>query len=351
MDPFEEFEFKPITEGLGFHKKSENTKGESEKSPVKPLFNTQGALLDIVESDTTKLNSDLNKSTQLGSDLLKPNTSFNLKNNLSNLDFDTHKTNQSKNLNNQFEISKSNLNNQSEANKSKTTTNSFSSNELTKSKATGLNKALNLSANVSEILKSPLPKKGDLGTETKKENISSAAVDEILKSLKEKRNLDFVNASEKAKKSEALLAKEKYTETNVSVGAFILDTMLILAGGLISMIILLLVTKADLIKALTSEAADPVIYGATLSVFAMVALIYYVAMRVFIGFTPGEWAFDQRIGTEKEQQNPYFALKIVFRSCIVILSGFIILPIISLLMGKDLTGQMTGASLVGRNLN
>lgn len=254
MDPFEEFEFKPLTDGLGFHK----------KKSAAPAKNTM----------TTMRNQGLELLEEPGAELLRP----------------------------------------------------------------------------------PLPRKqhssqplpvtpGDL-TEIGGNGSSSAAVDEILKTLQKNRRLDFeANTKKTTPSATAAATKDEYKKTSFSFSAAILDGMLIVAGSLLCMIILLVITKVDLIGNLTNPDAQGLIYLATASLVATVSFIYLTLNRIYLGWTPGEWAFDQRVGKPEELNTATYSLKVVARSLMVIFSGFVVLPILSFLFNKDIAGQMSGARL------
>ena len=195
-----------------------------------------------------------------------------------------------------------------------------------------------------ESLLPPLPRKG-AATEMPsiQENSSNSTVDEILKTLRQNQRFDFDNTKKTTKKTAA--AVEEYLPTNWNFSSTFLDTMLIVASSLLCMIILLVITKADLITNLTHPDDSGMIYVATLTLFAGVTFIYMLVNRVFVGATPGEWAFDQRIGKPEEMNSPFYALKIAARCLLVMCTGFIVMPIISLIMGRDIAGQITGAAL------
>ncbi|MGZ3770743.1 MAG: metalloendopeptidase [Bdellovibrio sp.] len=259
MDPFEEFEFKPLTDGLGFHKKKsansaqENTK--SENTFASHLIKDQGLEL-INEASPDPMRSPLprkNQSPQIPS-----------------------------------------LN--------------------------GLTETID----------------GSTGT------VSSSAVDEILKTLKKNRRLDFEKPAQKISQA---TAKEEFKKTTWSFSAAMLDAMLVVAASLLCMIILLVITKADLIGNLSNPDAQGMIYISTLSLFAGVSFIYLTLNRIYIGCTPGEWAFDQRIGKPEDLNKTSYSLKVVGRSLLVIFTGFIVFPVLSVILGKDLAGSVTGVEL------
>lgn len=246
MDPFEEFEFKPLTDGLGFHKK----KSSAPEKQSTPILKDQG--LELIE-ETDPLRSPLprkNRNTQL------PSTPGGL----------------------------------------------------------------------TEV--------GGDGT---------AAVDEILKTLQKNRRLEFdKGVSEKPSQAKA---KTEFKPTTWSFSAAMLDSMLVVAASLLCMIILLVVTKVDLIGNLSNPDAQGMIYLSTAAMFATVTFIYLTLNRMYIGCTPGEWAFDQRIGKPEELNKASYSLKVVARSLVVIVTGFIVLPVLSAILGQDIAGTITGARL------
>jgi hypothetical protein len=258
MDPFEEFEFKPLTEGLGFHKK------KAEPKPAK----TQ-------KSD----------------------------------DFDTT-----------FEFNQ----------------------PLAKNKPSSMSL---LGDEGLDPLRSPLPRKSKNQTPAMEEQSStSSAVDEILKTLQKNRRLDFENKAAH-KVANQVSTKDEFRKDTWNPASAFLDAMLVVAASLLCMIILLVVTKADLLANLSNPDAGGMIYLSTFGLLASVTFIYLVVNRMFTGCTPGEWAFEQRIGKPDELTDAMYSLRVVGRSLLVIATGFVLLPVLSALINKDLAGEVTGALL------
>ena len=111
--------------------------------------------------------------------------------------------------------------------------------------------------------------------------------------------------------------------------------------------ILLMITKVDLIRAL-SESSEKEIYFATFSLFAVVAFVYMTINRVFLGHTPGEWTFDQRLGTEAEQFQTDYILKVTARVVLNILTGFFIFPVLSYFIKRDILADLLGLKIYQR---
>jgi hypothetical protein len=182
-------------------------------------------------------------------------------------------------------------------------------------------------------LRSPLPRKkttsaipaapGSL-TEIGGDGSSTAAVDEILKTLQKNRRLDFENTKTKIT---ATPKAEEYVPTRWNFSASLLDGMLVLAASLLCMIILLVITKVDLIGNLTHPDENGMIYIATVAMFAGVSFIYLVINRIFMGATPGEWAFDQRVGRPADVNTTMYSVRIIARSALVVLTGMVVLPL------------------------
>lgn len=240
MDPFEEFEFKPLTEGLGFHRKET-------KKDVKP------------QGPNTLLKESLFKSQEL--DLLEEEPS----------------------------------------------------------------------------LKSPLPRRSTRIEDTRI-TPNSAAVDDILKTLNQAppQKTAVINKPTPAAASAKVT---EYTTDIVSFAAFLLDALLILASGLLCMILLLAITRVDLIANISHPDKQGAIYLSTFLVFLGVAFIYYTVNRAFLGYTPGEWAYDQRLGTPADMESVWYVPQCLLRWVIIVATGVVVIPVISKIIERDFLGE------------
>jgi len=72
---------------------------------------------------------------------------------------------------------------------------------------------------------------------------------------------------------------------------------------------------------------------------------YLLISRSFFGSTLGEWAFEIEVGTVTDQESPLYPLRVVWRSFLIFFTGLIILPLLSLTMGYDVAGKISGVSL------
>ncbi len=265
-DPFDEFEFKPLTAGLGFHKKT-MTAAAANTPNTNNNFNTNF-------NTSIRTTPTIHQST--GTSVMTSTQSFNLQPPLPR--------------NEQNTIRKPAL-------------------------------------NVPMIEDDSITK-------------AQSAVNEILKTLNQK------------KQQEDLLAKNKkrltWVNASPSLAAGFLDTLLTSALFLISMIAMLAITKIDLIANINQPDSQFMIYWATLSLFATIQFIYFITCRAFLGHTLGEWAFDQRCGSEIQQATRTYILKVTARTIINICTGFIIMSFISLIIRKDFLSYLTGLQIQKR---
>jgi hypothetical protein len=82
--------------------------------------------------------------------------------------------------------------------------------------------------------------------------------------------------------------------------------------------------------------------------FVSVLQLYMLTARSFFGASLGEWAFDLQLGTDEEQQKTFFPLLSALRTLVITFTGFVILPIISLLAKRDITRHIGGLQLYRR---
>lgn len=82
-----------------------------------------------------------------------------------------------------------------------------------------------------------------------------------------------------------------------------------------------------------------------LYLYGYISLIYFIFFRVFLGATIGEWSCGIRIGQPSERMKPNYTFKVVSRVLLITGTGIFILPLLSLLLKKDVAGQLTKASL------
>lgn len=285
-DPFEEFEFKPITEGLGFHSQAKTASKSDAKTDVKsdskidakPDLKFEARRAQSEHSARTEKNYDSGVRVD---DLLDLNS------------LETGKLDQ-------------------------------------------------------PLLRTPLLKRsGPASPELP--SVPTPKVDEVLKGL-QKQNWDFKDDKATAAR-QALKAPPEYVyhPSGYDLSAVVLDAMLVIAAFLGCLIVLLMVTEIDLVAAITTASTE--ILAMTMgSLFATICWVYLSVNRVFLGATPGEWVFDQRLGPAEAQGTASFAGKAILRATLLLATGIVFLPLLSIITRRDLVGRWIGLELHQKNL-
>jgi hypothetical protein len=198
----------------------------------------------------------------------------------------------------------------------------------------------------SPIYTPPLQRKSSIPTPppTQAPMPTTSTVDEILKSLNNRRKYGF--EEKEAGKILNTPIETVYKPTTWDFSAALLDLMLIVATYLGSLILLLVVTKVDLFANIYNADSQSMIYLSLGILFVGVSFIYLSMTRLFMGFTPGEWVFDQRLGQPEQLGSASYSLRSFARSMIVIATGFALVPLLSLIFRRDIVGKMLGVELL-----
>ena len=169
---------------------------------------------------------------------------------------------------------------------------------------------------------------------------SPSKVAEILGTLKQQRQLQAQAEPVKKKKTENSL----YKESSPDFSALILDSMLVIALALTCLILLILVTEADLVQIALASSQSLILLSAG-ALLAMISWSYLILTRMYLGHTPGEWVFDQRLFLPSEASKLSSRAKLVWRTSLVVGTGWIALTFLSFVFRRDFAGMMSGAKL------
>ncbi|MBX3019405.1 MAG: RDD family protein [Bdellovibrionaceae bacterium] len=78
----------------------------------------------------------------------------------------------------------------------------------------------------------------------------------------------------------------------------------------------------------------------------LVFTCYLLTFRVFAGCTIGEWACGIRLGEARQRIANDYSLRVIQRFFLVTVTGIVTLPILSLIVGEDMAGRLSGLPLV-----
>lgn len=130
-----------------------------------------------------------------------------------------------------------------------------------------------------------------------------------------------------------------------SFTASLIDALLLLSASCFFLLAFAFVMRSPL-----AEAFRGVLALGTLKLFAgtflSVSWIYLVTTRVFFGFSIGEWACGLRLGEPRQRFHWKYPFQVMTRSSLILLTGFVSLPVLSLLTGRDFAGKISGIPLI-----
>lgn len=317
---FEDFEFKPLTDGLGFHKKNSKANGKTDSKaddfelpPLEPRSNLASTLeslnkkSSLYKLDTPEFNDPLASAPKV-----EP----------TRLDVPVETKNELPEIAPSIDVASSGL---------------FSK-PLPRTEADVPKKS---EAPIEIPRFNPRFGRPLANPAIRDQNIQNAG---ILSVLDKKEN---VAAEVKPNKVEAV-AEVKYIESAPASLALFLDLTVIAGLSILFMLGLVVATSTDIVPILSNIAND---IGAQIAIALLVysvSQLYLILSRSFFGQTLGEWSMDMQLGQPQEQEKLSYVFKLISRTLILLLTGFIVLPLISMILGKDIAGRATGLKLYNK---
>jgi hypothetical protein len=132
-------------------------------------------------------------------------------------------------------------------------------------------------------------------------------------------------------------------------GSAVLDTLVSIGIACLLLAIALSITGANLLAMLENSATDEAMMASLAAFFVASGLLYVLAARTWVGATLGEWSYEVRVGTENSRTRWFYPVLILWRGFLVAATGFVVLPLISMIVGTDVLKYMTGLQLVSMN--
>jgi hypothetical protein len=136
----------------------------------------------------------------------------------------------------------------------------------------------------------------------------------------------------------------------VSFAALFLDATVVMAVALIFLVCLVTVTGVNLNSVIHSARIEFAAQLSLIVMYLAVFEMYAVVGRSFYGCTLGEWTFDLQMGNNALIEKSYYPALVLWRSVLNLLTGIVTLPFISLLIGRDFAARFTGLQLYRKNI-
>ena len=118
-----------------------------------------------------------------------------------------------------------------------------------------------------------------------------------------------------------------------------------LAAAVIDLCFILMTTFVLSILLMTALKNGISIRESLFFMFLNFSISYYLATRLYVGSTLGEWACFLRLGQPTERANKKYIFKVFLRLALHLATGFIVLPILSMIFKKDIAGLISGLKI------
>ncbi len=79
--------------------------------------------------------------------------------------------------------------------------------------------------------------------------------------------------------------------------------------------------------------------------YLALSITYFVLFRIFLGATLGEYSCSLRLGEPTQRLQKSYSVRILFRSLVIIGTGVVTLPLVSMLFKIDIAGRVSGVSI------
>jgi hypothetical protein len=152
-----------------------------------------------------------------------------------------------------------------------------------------------------------------------------------------------------AKKSETNVAlAEGLAPVAVNFSAALIDAMVVAGVATILLVCIITITHINLVGMLSNAATDGSTQKNLVFLFFAVLQMYMLIARAFFGATLGEWAFELQMGTNEQSGKLYYPVLVLWRVLFVMITGVFTVPLLSFAFGRDLASYVTGLQLYRR---
>lgn len=127
--------------------------------------------------------------------------------------------------------------------------------------------------------------------------------------------------------------------------ASFIDLLILISLSCAFLVVFSLIMKTSLgplVKSLNLHHEQGMLF---LQIFVIASWVYSVTTRTFMGATIGEWACNLRLGQPHERLKANYILRVLLRSTLIVATGLMTLPLLSLILGRDLSGKISGLRL------
>ena len=140
----------------------------------------------------------------------------------------------------------------------------------------------------------------------------------------------------------------QFAETSSSFASAIIDSLVVFGLASLFVVILVAATGVDIVALLTHQQIATRTLIELILLYGGVNLFYFMLSRGLFGSTLGDWAFDIQLGSEEERSHIMYPFQVIFRTFVIMITGIFIIPLVSLAFGKDMAFHLSGLKLYSR---
>lgn len=142
------------------------------------------------------------------------------------------------------------------------------------------------------------------------------------------------------------LKKKKVKPITGSFTAIMMDVLMLISICMIVLTVVLSATGQQSISVVLRQLSQDAAQRSTMfGTIIALGFLYLVFARCFFGRTLGEWMMRMQLGSNDDQAQASYPIKVLFRTTIVFLTGLLVFPLISWLFNKDLLGYFSGLEM------
>ena len=140
----------------------------------------------------------------------------------------------------------------------------------------------------------------------------------------------------------------QYKEMSSSFASAAIDSLIVLGLASLFVVSLVAITGVDIVAMLTSRELSLRTMTELGLLYVGVTLFYFMLSRGLFGSTLGDWAFDVQLGSQDERTHIMYPFQVIFRTFMILVTGVVMVPILSVAFGKDLAFYFSGLKLYSR---
>lgn len=138
--------------------------------------------------------------------------------------------------------------------------------------------------------------------------------------------------------------RKSYQVVLLSYSACVIDALVLFSMSTAFLYVFSLIMKTSFSFLVSSFLGQTTLITLA-QVYIMVAFFYLIILRHQFGSTIGEWVFDLRLGRPTERLLKGYLFRVTERTVLVFLTGIIPLSLVSIIIKRDLAGDITGLRL------